>query len=281
MTYAPAIAVVLVTACAAVVAPAHAHADDGKPDKVDAKDEARRLAARAQVHYDLGEYGLAIADYREAYRIHPSPGLLYNLAQAYRLSGDCVSATTMYRNYLRLAPKSRHRNVARQHLSALAECHRLNTGWDIVEEGTVNASHRTGGKRDGRVASLDFDPLAGEPVDEGEERPGHDRKVAGLAVAGGGAALAMAGVYFSVRASSTADEVSRLYDEGAQWEQIESLDQRGRREELAGAAFLIAGGAALATGATLYALGWRDDRRASVSVAPTVKGAAVSVSWGF
>ena len=78
----------------------------GGSAEADSMSEAKRLAARAQVHYDLGEYGQAIADYEDAYRIAKTPGFLYNLAQSYRLAGDCVTASSMYRNYLRLAPRS-------------------------------------------------------------------------------------------------------------------------------------------------------------------------------
>jgi tetratricopeptide (TPR) repeat protein len=101
------------------------------PRHRDSLAEARSLAARGQAHYDLGEYGLAIAAYSEAYRIHPSPGLLFNAAQAYRRSGDCVTATLLYENYLRLARRSPYRRLVRQHLASIAECHRRYTvSWE-------------------------------------------------------------------------------------------------------------------------------------------------------
>jgi hypothetical protein len=244
--------------------------------------EAKRLAARAQVHFDLGEYGLAIVDYREAYRLHPAPGLLYNLGQAYRLSGDCVSATVMYRNYLRLARRSPHRSVARQHISALAECNRKHTGWTEVDETFVGAAHGTAAAKEKRTASLVIAGATDRQSDGGEPRPGRRRKVAGVGFAGVGGALLLGGAYMMLRAESTADEVSRRYNDGAKWKDLEDLDRRGRREEISGATMLVAGGAALVTGATLYALGWREERQAAtVSVVPGRKGAAVSVSWGF
>ena len=257
----------LIALIVAIGAPAHAEPTGAEVD------EARRLAARAEVAFDLGEYGVAIADYQAAYRLHPSPGLLYNLAQAYRLSGDCVSATTMYRSYLRLEPHSKVRHVATQHLSSLEECYRLHTG-------TVLAA--SGDERGTRLASLSFDPLSGGMIDDAEENPGRTRKILGVAVGSGGVAVVLAGVYVSALAARTADEVTARYADGDPWEEIEALDRRGRRQEAAGVALLVGGGAALAAGATLYALGWRDDRRASsVTLTPAGKGAAVSVSWGW
>jgi hypothetical protein len=253
-----------------------AHAEDRG---VDARAEAKRLAARAQIHFDLGEYGLAIVDYREAYRLHPVPGLLYNLAQAYRLSGDCVSATVMYTNYLRLAPRSPHRGLARQHISELADCNRRHTG-DPVDDSFVLASAESSGDR---ALALGLGASRAARADR-VEGPGHREKVTGIAIGAGGAAMVLAGIFFSAQASETADEVSRRYDEGEAWDRIEDLDRRGRRQEVAGAAFVVAGGLAIVTGATLYAIGARQDRHAAtLGVAPAAKGkgATVSLSWGF
>src|SRR5262245_62171614 len=61
-------------------------------------------------HFNLAEYDLAIAEYKEAYRLSDKPGLLFNIAQAYRLSGDCPMALRFYENYRRLAPQAE--NVA-------------------------------------------------------------------------------------------------------------------------------------------------------------------------
>jgi tetratricopeptide (TPR) repeat protein len=266
-----------------VCAPALAHADAPTPGAgaVDARAEAKRLAARAQVHFDLGEYAKAINDYREAYRMVPSPGILYNLGQAYRLVGDCVSATTMYRNYLRLAPHSPYRQLVKQHLSTMSECNRARdpAGASSAEDDPMLANApKAIGKRGGRVASL------GGPVDDGGNTPQRRalrKKRAGLAIGGGGAVLVALGAYFSVDASRKSDEVSALYARGAPWKDIEDLDQRGQRSDQLGMSFAIAGGVAMATGATFYALGWRDERRAQLAVTPHAGGAAMTMSWGF
>lgn len=248
---------------------------------VDAKAEARRLATRAQVHFDLGEYEQAIAAYREAYRVHPTPGLLYNLGQAYRLMGDCVSATTMYRNYLRLAPRSRYRQLVRQHLATLEACHRRRTG-EAVPPDLEDALlvHRPG-KVGPPLAALGAASLEIEP-DPSDDAPGRGRKLAGAAVGGGGLALGAVGAYFAVAAADAGREVSRLYAEGAPWEDIAAVDARGRRAEVVGTSFAIAGGAAVVAGATLYYLGWRDAKQASsVAITPRSRGGAVTVSWGW
>ena len=71
-----------------------ARADDEVPAK------ARALAERGRADHDRGDYGAAIAEFTEAYALAPSPALLFNLAQAYRLAGRCDDAALMYRRYL-------------------------------------------------------------------------------------------------------------------------------------------------------------------------------------
>jgi tetratricopeptide (TPR) repeat protein len=85
-------------------------------------EDAKRLAANAQLHFDVGEYAQAAQGFREAYRTTPRPGLLYNLGQTYRLAGDCANAERMYRNYLRAEPRTPYRALVQQHLTTLGNC---------------------------------------------------------------------------------------------------------------------------------------------------------------
>ncbi|HKC61658.1 MAG TPA: hypothetical protein VKB92_16340 [Myxococcales bacterium] len=66
-------------------------------------EEAKAHAARAKVHYDLGEYEKAAEEYILVYRIKPLPALLYNIAQSYRQAGLYEKAKQFYKSYLREA----------------------------------------------------------------------------------------------------------------------------------------------------------------------------------
>ncbi|MFL5312891.1 MAG: tetratricopeptide repeat protein [Myxococcales bacterium] len=64
-------------------------------------EEAKAHAARAKVHYDLGEYDKAAEEYIVVYRLRPLPALLYNIAQSYRQAGQYEKAKQFYKSYLR------------------------------------------------------------------------------------------------------------------------------------------------------------------------------------
>lgn len=64
-------------------------------------EEARQHAAKAKVHYDLGEFEQAAEEYILVYRIKPIPAILYNIAQAYRQASKYQKALQFYRSYLR------------------------------------------------------------------------------------------------------------------------------------------------------------------------------------
>src|SRR5262245_39858135 len=82
------------------------------PDAGSREKQARELFARGQTHYSLGEYEQAVADFRRAYELTAAPGLLFNIAQAHRLNGDCKQALEIYRHFVRLAPESEYRAEA-------------------------------------------------------------------------------------------------------------------------------------------------------------------------
>jgi tetratricopeptide (TPR) repeat protein len=104
---------------------AHAAPPDppAAPASADGRAHAKRLFEQGQAHYDLGEYDEAIAAFREAYEISSAPALLFNIAQAHRLKGDCPRALQVYRHFVRLDPDSPRRSAAEGQIASLsAQC---------------------------------------------------------------------------------------------------------------------------------------------------------------
>jgi tetratricopeptide (TPR) repeat protein len=90
---------------------ARAHANDD--------DEAKRRYERGMAHYNLDEWDQAIAEWTEGYRVRPVPEFLFNIAQAYRLSGRAEKALAFYRKYLHNADKTAERADAERQVEAL------------------------------------------------------------------------------------------------------------------------------------------------------------------
>src|SRR4051812_17484498 len=80
------------------------------------------LEASGNKHFELAEYDAAIADFKEAYRIGDAPGYLYNIAQAYRLKGDCRNAAIFYKNFLRRQPDAPNAAKVRDRIAEMETC---------------------------------------------------------------------------------------------------------------------------------------------------------------
>src|SRR5262249_31765764 len=106
---------------AAVFGSAAAHAGEPEPPP-QIPQKARKLVDTGRAAHEKGEYARAIALFKEAYVIAPSPGLLFNLGQAYRLMGNCDDAALMYHRYLDASPSSEGRSLAELHLATVERC---------------------------------------------------------------------------------------------------------------------------------------------------------------
>jgi tetratricopeptide (TPR) repeat protein len=86
-----------------------------------AEQEARELARRSQLEYDLDHAEAALRDIERAYLLDPLPALLFNLGQCHRKLGHWEPAETAYRNYLRYRPDASNRKLV---LELLDQVHR-------------------------------------------------------------------------------------------------------------------------------------------------------------
>src|SRR5215218_3425146 len=96
-------------------APADGKTDDQK------KAEAKALYEKGLSHYNLGEFDQAIAAFRSAYAISSAPGLLFNIAQSFRLKKDYEQAVYFYTTYLRLKPDAPNRTDVEARLQEMQE----------------------------------------------------------------------------------------------------------------------------------------------------------------
>jgi tetratricopeptide (TPR) repeat protein len=257
----------LLLAVAILVAPIAVRADSAWSGSVPAK--ARSLAERGRAFHDAGDYAKAIAAFTLAYAMAPSPALLFNLAQAYRLQGSCDDAALMYQRYLATNPSSEGRALAETHLASVERCmHKL-------------ALHIPLENAPGRFAvpaPLDTSVLT--PAASPASHKAQLEKDIGLGLgAGGGVALAVA-VYFTMQAHDAEDEVAAAYAKGAKWKEISPIDQRGKTAATDAKIFGIGGALGVAGGIVTYMIGRRTERL-PVTVTPTGRGVQASMLWAF
>src|SRR3954469_17196984 len=97
------------------------YAQDSAKGKDAPLEEARQHAAKAKVHYDLGEFEKAAEEYIVVYRLRPLPALLFNIAQSYRQAGQYEKAKQFYRAYLRENPDAQTSSAVKKALKEIDE----------------------------------------------------------------------------------------------------------------------------------------------------------------
>jgi tetratricopeptide (TPR) repeat protein len=228
--------------------------------------------------YDLGEFDEAIAEFKQAYSIVPTPGLLFNIAQAFRLKKDYEQALYFYRRYLRVAPSPPNRKDVE---ARIAEIERLRS----EKERPPHQPPRDAIPPDDAGAA-GTSPTAGAmpaaaPPDRVARRSGRVLKWSGLVTAATGVAAVGAGVYFGLQARSASDDLAALAAQHGAWsDHYQKILSDGQSEALRANVLFAAGGALVVAGGVLYYLGWRRDAEpAAVAVTWSSGGPTLAV-WG-
>ena len=259
--------VAIVVAIVLLAAPRAARCDD--PNAIPAK--ARTLADRGRAFHDAGDYPRAIAAFTQAYVIAPSPALLFNLAQAYRLQGNCDDAALMYRRYLATNPDPGQRTLAELHLANVERCLHKIALHIPVETPTPAGRAIAPPPREAQIAAA--------PVPSPSRRAQIEKDVGvGLAL-GGGVSLAIA-AYYAVEAHDAADEVASGYAQGTRWKDLAAIDARGRSAATTAKVFGAGGAIGLAGGLVTYLIGRRDEQP-PVTISTTRHSVAIGARWAF
>jgi hypothetical protein len=228
---------------------ARAHADDMV--------KAKALYDEGLRHYNLAEYPAAITAWKQSYLLSKRPLLLFNIGQAYRLSGDCKAALMFYDNY------SREEGTPAPELAeAINECKK-----PPPETPPPPQKPQT-------VRTIEFGPmpkLVGDP-------PSRGLQIGGLVGIGVGVVAGGAVAYFTYDSNKQSE---RLDDFSGTWTvEQKGIEARGRRDDVIA---YVSGGVAAAgviTGAVLLWLG-RDQRELQIEMAPVAGGGAASLRVGF
>ena len=84
--------------------------------------EARATYESGLAHFGRGEYVDAMRDLERAYQSYPAPVLLYDIAQAARLQGECAQALNFYARFLAAGPTEPLLSRAAARLADMERC---------------------------------------------------------------------------------------------------------------------------------------------------------------
>jgi tetratricopeptide (TPR) repeat protein len=194
-----------------LIALTFAGAADAKPTK----EQARAVYAKGKAAYERGDYGEALVQFEEAYRLSSTPALLFNMAQAHRLSGPdhCQQALDLYRRYLAEDPNAKNRGEAAERIDEMQECAARSeeagesaTPPPEPEQAPPRAAAAPVPSARTKIAPAPASKPVRAPRDQTPDRA---RPTAAIVVTGVSVALGVAGVILYSRASAKYDEVER------------------------------------------------------------------------
>ena len=217
---------------------------------------AEDLYTQGQAAYDRADYATAVAKWQAAYDLSKESGLLFNIAQAKRLSDDCIGAITTYRRFVALdAAKA-------------SEQHKLASDLTRELEGTCPEP---------KAVAIQL-PAVSRPRNDrvpDEAKSGRTWKIAGIATSGVGVVTLAIGLGLGRHGATIGDEITAACATSCDWEAQKAKDARGRRDVTIGKVLDVAGLAAVAGGAVLYYLGISQE---AVAITPASGGGSV-LSW--
>jgi tetratricopeptide (TPR) repeat protein len=101
---------------------------------------ARELSDQALRQYQQGEFDAAIESFMGAFALSNNPGLLFNVAQAYRLKGDCEHARDYYQRYLKAVPDTPFKPSLERRVEEMQACLASRGAPGAVQPGDTMAS---------------------------------------------------------------------------------------------------------------------------------------------
>jgi len=210
------------------------------------------LYAEGKTAYDRADYRAAIDRWQKSYVLSGENDLLFNIAQAYRLAGDCAIAILTYRQFITADP-----TVAQ---ASLAE--------NLIRELEPSC--------DTRYLKT---PETPSPESSMQPHRGRHLKITGLVTGGIGVITLASGFLFGRRAETIGQEVTSTCAISCDWSVQRSRESAGRRSATIGYALDAIGGAALVAGALMYYFGQRESAITVAPISPQRDGRGATVSW--
>jgi hypothetical protein len=253
---------------------------DEKADKA----KAKQLYEEGLKHYNVAEWQDAIKAWKESYLLSKRPLLLFNIGQAYRLSGDCKQAQTFYDSYTREEPSPKNQAeldeaialCAKQGTSPKPPDKPVNTVPQVTEKPDPSNAPTTGPT----VAQSTPEQIPPEPVDQGPQTTGGGLRKIGIGVGAAGVVMLGAGVIFGLGSSSASSDLDNYMGEWGP-DQV-ALEKKGKSYQTRAIILTSVGAAAAIAGGVMFAIGGpKPTESSTVTFVPTSDGAAIGWAGRF
>lgn len=240
-----------------------------EPTKEDVQ-KAAELFDKGRRHFDIAEYANAISAWKTAYLLSNEPLLLFNIAQAYRLAGDCAQANRFYLNYKRVQPKPANQSELD---SAMGKCAGVEPATTDTTTPPIKPIEPI------KPIASKPEPLR-KPIDTGETDPGRKFRISGILIVGVGGAAGIVALVSAFQANRKADEISGTQP-GTEWDAtLMQTDRDGKSAQTRSRIFGVIGAVAAVGGGVLWVYG-RGTSRVRVGAAVTPAHSEVRLSCAF
>ncbi len=274
---------------------------DPKPD---AHAEAEKHYAAGKVHFNVRAYPDAIAEFKVAYATDPDPVYLFNIAQAYRLMGDCIQADAFYANFAAAEPDPQRRAVGEEQRANIAGCVRTQkAAAEAARQAKVkaeadralaeaaarrveaeNAAAAAAARRAAAESEAARQRAELQARSDDTDRIGRGKRRLGYALVLGGTVSLATGAVFSWLGHAARSDLDALCNgdtpDLCTEEAVIALDDRGHRRNVYAWIGYSAGAALAIGGATMYVLG-RREREHAIRVGFGSGGATLAITGRF
>lgn len=227
----------------------------------DSKRTGKELYEEGLRRYNVAEYTEAVRVWKEAYIVSKRPVLLFNIGQAYRLSGDCTQALSFYDSYRR-------------------EQANMDNADELTEaEALCKAKLAEKPPPPPPPPAVTSPPTAAPSTVPAVRRGTSGMRKAGVIVGIAGVMSSGVAVYFARDVGSKSDV---LDDYRGEWGATQdALEADAKRSEKLAWGLGIGGVGAIGVGIALFVLGGASTESSGVAVVPTRGGAQVGWSVTF
>jgi hypothetical protein len=223
------------------------------------------------------EWDKAIAKFKEAYTLRPDAASLFNLAQSFRLKGDCINAAGFYKTFKRNYPGEKNIEKVEKFIVEMDACAKTQPA--IVEPKPEPNPTLTPVEPKPEPVVVTPPPLPPPPSIERSDRSW--MKWTGIALVGAGLVGVGVGTKFALDGGKRADDLKKICAVSCTSQQALAIEDEGRSANNKAYIATSVGGAFVIGGIVFIVLSRGGEHTPQVALSPTSGGATATYSFSF